>query len=62
MIKWKGNNMGRAEHMGFISQGREKTREKNVWRTMQNMKMSEDKKRPYKGVNSMHAHRQNDDW
>jgi hypothetical protein len=36
--------MGRAEHMGVINQGREKTREKNVWKTMQNMKMSEHKK------------------
>jgi hypothetical protein len=30
MIKCKGNNMGKVEHMGVISQGREKTIEKNV--------------------------------
>ncbi len=30
MIKCKGNNMGRAKHMGIISQGKEKTIENNV--------------------------------
>lgn len=62
MIKCKGNNMGKAKCMGVISQGKEKIRKKNVWRTMQNMKMSEHKQKPCKGVNLMHAHGWTDDW
>jgi hypothetical protein len=30
MIKSKGNNMGKAENMGVMNQGREKTEGKNT--------------------------------
>jgi hypothetical protein len=43
--------------MGATNQGREKIGGKNVQRIMQNTKMNEHKKRPYKGVTLMHAYR-----
>ncbi len=47
--------------MGATNQGREKIGGKNVQRIMQNTKMNEHKKRPYKGVTLMHAYRWKDD-
>jgi hypothetical protein len=57
MIKNKGNNMGKVEDMGVISQIKEKTKRKKVQKIMQNTKMIEHKKKPNKGVTLMHAHK-----
>jgi hypothetical protein len=53
--------MGRVEDMGVISQKNEKTQGKNIWRIMQNTKMSKHEKKPNKQVTLMHAHKWNDD-
>ncbi len=45
MIKSKGNNIGKVEDMGIISQRMEKTQGKNVQRIMQNMIMNKHKKK-----------------
>jgi hypothetical protein len=50
MIKVEGDNMGMAEDMGVISQGREVIRRENLQRTTQRMKMNKGKKRPCKWV------------
>jgi hypothetical protein len=57
MIKNKGNNMGRANDMGVLNQGREKTWGKNTKKRTQNTKMNKCKKRPSKGVNLTCAHK-----
>lgn len=45
MIKSKGNNIGKVEDTGIISQRMEKTQGKNIQRIMQNMIMNEHKKK-----------------
>jgi hypothetical protein len=61
MIKGKGDDMGWAKDMGVIGQKKKKTRKKNPRRIMQNMKMNKSKKKAYKRIALLSAHRRRND-
>jgi hypothetical protein len=55
MIKGKGDNMGRVENIGVISQGRKKNMKEKCLKN--NTKMNECKKRLNNGIITTHAHK-----
>jgi hypothetical protein len=61
MIKGGGDNMGITKDMDVIGQGREETWRENPWRIMQSVEMSKCKKRPYKRVALVCAHKRKND-